>query len=498
MKKTALILFISVALHCSKQEIVELPITTSSEMARELYREAIKHMEVGDNIEKRAALDSAIKTDPNFALALEMNDAPDRTTRKNHQEKAKTQINNVTEQEKLILLIREAYRNNNMDDALAFGKELVDKNQNSYDAHNWLGIIQSDRNEIGEAIKSLNKAIKLNPDNFLAYNYLMGHHIPSGDRVMLPEDKRNTDKGLEYGDELIRIRPDAGFSYHFKANCYRQIGEFEKAIPLYEKSIEKRRGKSSEATALLVSGHNYMFSGDYKTARKRYAEAIETSKTKEGQFSLNNYLTWSYVFGGNYTGAIENIKKMENNLEQLGFKEEDILLRRATLNWQKFVFYAHNQMEKDANEALASSISFSEKRAKTLRDPIIDRSTKSSIAYNKAWSHTLFGRYGNAKLNLEELKTIQEKINNPTAMFGYNNLMGTVSLMEGKAKDALGFFEKGDPNDTYFLYFKALALKATGDGVGAKEILTDIANTNFSYWQLAIMKTRAKTLLENT
>ena len=48
----------------------------------------------------------------------------------------------------------------------------------------------------------------------------------------------------------------------------------------------------------------------------------------------------------------------------------------------------------------------------------------------------------------------------------------------------------------YFLYFKALALKATGNREGAKEILADIANTNFSYWQLAIMKDRAKRMLE--
>ena len=58
-------------------------------------------------------------------------------------------------------------------------------------------------------------------------------------------------------------------------------------------------------------------------------------------------------------------------------------------------------------------------------------------------------------------------------------------------------FEKGDPDDTYFLYFKALALKASGDKTGAKKILTDIANTNFSYWQLAIVRTRARTTLES-
>ena len=81
-------------------------------------------------------------------------------------------------------------------------------------------------------------------------------------------------------------------------------------------------------------------------------------------------------------------------------------------------------------------------------------------------------------------------------MYGYYDLLGMITLNQSKPEEALEHYEKGNPNDTYFLYFKALALKATGNREGAKEILTDIPNTNFSYWQLAIMKDRAKRMLE--
>ena len=408
---------------CAKHPLVEFPITTTSDIALEHYKTAMKHWEVGDDLEKRVQLDSAIMIDPNFALALDMNDVPDRSKRKAYQKKAQSLIDKVTDQERMILLIRDSYRNNNMDNALSYATELVDKNPNSYEAYDWLGIVQSDRNEIDNAIKSFEKAIKINSDDFTAYDYLMGHHIPSGDRVMLPEERRSVDKGLEYGDELIRIRPDAGFPYHFKANCYRQMGEFEKATPLYEKSIEKRRGKSSEGTALLVSGHNYMFGGDYKKARKRYEEAIETSKTKEGWAILNSYLTWSYVFESNYNGAIKNIEKVRGQLEEKGFSGEGLLRNRSISDWARFVCYAHNQMEKKANEALESSISLSHKRATLINDPIVERNTKSSIAYNKVWNHTLCGRYDKARESLNELKKIQEKINSPTAMYGYYDLL---------------------------------------------------------------------------
>ena len=216
-----------------------------------------------------------------------MNDIPNRSKRKAYQKKAHSLIDKVTDQERLILLIRDSYRNNNLDDALSYARELVDKNPNSYEGYNRLGIVQSNRYELEDAIKSFEKAIEINPDDFTAYDFLMGHHIPSGDRVMLPEERRSVEKGLEYGDELIRIRPDSGFPYHFKANCYRQMGEFEKATPLYEQSIKKRRGKSSEGTALLVSGHNYMFGGTIIKQEKDIRRRLQRQKrNKDGIISI--------------------------------------------------------------------------------------------------------------------------------------------------------------------------------------------------------------------
>ena len=68
---------------------------------------------------------------------------------------------------------------------------------------------------------------------------------------MLPQEERNVQLGMDYGDELIRIRGDHGLPYHLKANCYRQLGEFEKAKPLYEQSIKNRKGYLLKVQLLL-------------------------------------------------------------------------------------------------------------------------------------------------------------------------------------------------------------------------------------------------------
>ena len=307
---------------CTKKDVIKLPITTSSQKALEYYNRAMLSYEVGDGPETRADLDSALALDPDFAMALEMYDSQDPLLKKEHREKAKSLFQKITKAEKKMIEIRESYRNGDMNKALDNAKWLVNNHGDSYESHVWLGQVQSDRYELDDAIKTLKTAIELNPDCYDAYSLLMGHHIAAGTQVMLPEEKRDIELGMKYGDELIRIRGDHGFPYHFKANVYRQLGEFEKARPLYEKSIIKRKGLSSEGTAYVVSGHNYMFGGDLKTARERYASAIKLVDENPNEwFIINLYLTYSYIFDNDYIGAIDNISSIERQLDERSFDE---------------------------------------------------------------------------------------------------------------------------------------------------------------------------------
>ena len=290
-----LLIFVITFNSCSKVEVVDLPITTTSPEALALYKRAhkINSLNFGEGKEIREILDSALALDPNFSMALEMYPTNDPLLSKEYQQKASELSVNITEVERKILKIRESYRNSDMDAALENAKWLTENHSNSYESYIYLGQVQSDRREHDEAIKTLKKAIELNPNSYNAYFLLMGHHIGLGNQSMLPENMRDVSLGIKYGDELIRIRPEEGLSYHFKANCYRQLGEFEKAKPLYEKSIEKRKGRTSEGSSLNVSAHNYMFSGDLKTARDNYNNAIELATDDWSWFIRNYYLTVS-------------------------------------------------------------------------------------------------------------------------------------------------------------------------------------------------------------
>jgi len=477
---------------CSKTPVVELPITTSSPKALKHYKKAMLSEQVGDGFEKRQHLDSALALDPNFVMALDYYESEDPIKKREQREKAKSLHASVPDAEQFMLNIRNAYRDGNMDEALANAKKLVTNYTDAYESYVWLGQVQSDRYELDDAIKTLKKSIELNPDSYDAYSLLMGHHIAAGSQVMLPEEKRDVELGMKYGDELIRIRGDHGLPYHLKANVYRQRGEFEKAKPLYEKSIEKRKGLSSEATAYLVSGHNFMFSGDLKIARERYAKATELTKTANSWFFLNQYLTYSYIFDNDYIEAIDNILSVEKQLDERGFDEITLLERRGNTSWIKMICYAHNQMEEDAYNALEQGSAFSEKRARLLNDENTWRSARSDKLFETAWVNILFGKYEEAKKNLAALKEMQEKRNDPTAMYGYCGLMGMTHLMEGNYQQAVDNFKKGNENNIYFNYFKGLSLRAVGQEEQAIKTFQDIAKINFSNWNIAIVKRLAK------
>ena len=479
---------------CSKTDIVDLPITTSSPEALTLYKKAhkINSLNFGEGKEIREILDSALSLDPNFAMALEMYPTNDPLLSKEYQQKAKDLSTKITEAERKILKIRDSYRNSDMDAALENAKWLTENHSNSYESYIYLGQVQSDRREHNEAIKTLKEAIKLNPDSYNAYFLLMGHHIGLGNQSMLPENERDVSLGIKYGDELIRIRPEEGLSYHFKANCYRQLGEFEKAKPLYDKSIEKRKGRTSEGSSLNVSAHNYMFSGDLKTARDNYNNAIELATDDWSWFIRNFYLTVSYIFDNDYIGAIDNINKVESSVKDREINELTLLQMRSWLYYQKLICYAHNQMEEEAYDVLNKRIVLRKKYSQKMNDKNTTRTVESEKHEETAWVNILFGKYEIAKESLLELKKIQERINNPTAMYGYFGLSGMTNLMEGNIKTAISEFEKGNATNIYYNYFKGLALKADGREDEAKNVFLQISKVNFSDWDIAIVRNLAK------
>ena len=496
MKKA---LIVSIALFitsCSKQPVVELPITTSSPEALEYYKKAMDYYKTTDFEEGWAVLDSALSLDPDFALASLRRYHPDPDIRVKNRKRAYSLIDNVSAAEQYILKSNQFGDVGNADSALYYIQKLVNENPESYEAYNALGLVYGGRNEPKLSEKAYKKAIELNPDNYEAYTRLCGQHIMYGFYDILSENKRDIEKGREYADKLIELNPNGAHSYHFKANSYRQTADFKKAIPLYDKAVELSKGTSGEASETYVSAHNLMFSGDFEKARERYKKAVKIAQDRkdfETGGDIMNYITLSYLFQKDFEGALDNLYATAENLDAQKDISESVYLDKFTeIERRKFLCYAHNQMEKEAKKSLLKTIELNEKLAILIQDENRLKEHRSRQAYLTSWNDILFGNYQSAWKNLETLKEIAGTFQNPTALDGYHGLMGMLHLMEGNTPQSEKFFNKGDNRDTYFNYFKALALKANGKKEEAREVLTAIAGDNFSYLDLALVKVLAQ------
>ncbi len=155
-------------------------------------------------------------------------------------------------------------------------------------------------------------------------------------------------------------------------------------------------------------------------------------------------------------------------------------------------------MEEDAYDALNNRTSLQKKYAEIMNDKNTTRDVESGKVEETAWVNILFGKYDVARKNLLELKKIQEKINNPTAMYAYYGLSGMTNLMEGNIETAISEFEQGNNTNIYYNYFKGLALKAGGREAEAKKVFMQISKVNFSDWDIAIVRNLAKKQLGQT
>ncbi len=474
---------------CSKNELVELPITTTSPKALDYYKKALDYYLTTDFQEGFGMLDSALSFDSDFAMASLIRWHPDPDVRTKNRKKAYSLIDKVSKAEQYILLSNKFEDAGNLDSALYYIKKLVAEYPDSYQAHNELGLIYGTRNNLSLSEKAFKKAIDLNQENYQAYTYLFGQHVTYGYYYLLPEENRDVNKGLEYAEKLIKIKPNRAHGYHCKANCYRQIGEFEKAIPLYDKSVEMSKGTISEAAEIYVSGHNLMFAGDFDKARERYRTALSVVKDIDTEQSIKTFITISHLFQRNFEGALDNLYSMKNDLvAKKELTESYFLSESREIERLKFICYAHNQMEAEAKKSLDETIRLNEKLVLMMQDESSLKDHSVYKVYLSAWNDILFGNYTAAEERLAELNELAGSYQSPTAFYGYYGLMGMLQLMEGNPQEAEQLFQKGDKRETYFNYFKALALKANGKKEKAKEILSAISSENFSYLELSLVK----------
>jgi len=491
MFKKILTLGVLVLSACSSVEDIQLPITTTNETARNFYKKALVHFSQGEWPEAREGLQSALRIDPNFVMANLYGWTDDPVQTRKYRETAVANKETVSEAEKIMVEIWEAGREGKPDKRLELARNLTKKYPNSSEAYIELGNILRQQYKFDESIESYEKAIDINPDSYEAWQELAQFHIAGGTYVMLPKEQQDKAKGIKYAEEMIRIRPKSPGAHQLRANLERQYSNFEEANTLYQKMIDvcNETGSTAKSTALIVSAHTLMFSGQLENSMKRYDEAIAIASSPQTAHNLKFYKAVANLFENKFYDGLDVLDEMMGDVGETSNSKERVNGNTSAIYWHKMMMHGHNQQKTEAFKALDQW----KKYRKIDLDMNDDRDVENHNASNyatEAWMHALFGEYSKAKTKLDEHYSILKDRESAGALDNFKGIYGMIYVMQGNPEKALEYFDdRIEPaNYQYYSYFKAVALKASGKQDEAKKIFEFIANFNFLSWEAGLTR----------
>ena len=449
----------------------EIPITTTSKEAMDYF---LKGRDKFENFENSAAanlFEKAIQADPNFALAYLY-----RTYTGNgmpvimaNLEEATERINNVTEGEKNLILFIQASYNRNHYKQIEYLDLLLKDYPLDKRVHQSAGIFYYDTHDYQNALAQFTKAAEIDPSFAPAFN-MMGY---------AQSKLKNYDEAEKAFQRYIQLTPESPNGYDSYAELLLHKGQYDQSIVQYKKALAYN---PHFYFSLVGLGHNYVFKGDYDTARKYYQDYYEHAPTPNDRYSALNWEAISYIYEGRCEDAIATFDRYR----ALAEKEKDNAYAVWGLASQGHVLIEMGRPEegKKRYDQVAELIQRSE----------FDEATRDYLTtYSNLWhiySVSANGEFEHARE--DEVGCIQkvESRNNLREKMFLNSVCAYQALKEGDYNHAIEHFSKADPEDPLKIYYHAMALEKMGDTRNASKLLDKIAQCNENSISLALVRNK--------
>jgi tetratricopeptide (TPR) repeat protein len=124
------------------------------------------------------------------------------------------------------------------------------------------GISSAQQQAFDRAIGDYTQAIRIDPNNALAYN----------ERGRVYSDKGDQDKAIADCNQAIKLNPNYALAYRNRGLAYNNKGQYDRAIEDYNAAI---RLDPNDAAAYLNRGLAYVNKGDYTRARADWTRALQ-------------------------------------------------------------------------------------------------------------------------------------------------------------------------------------------------------------------------------
>ena len=518
MKKLLLLLITSFTIiSCSEtEEAKRIQWTSSSPEAIQLFEEMIVMAERNEWRPKKyeALMDSIRVLDPNFVYSKTRDGFG--TNLENRANLLYAYENRSKASDIEARLIESYYerninQNRNKEDEIL--DALIKDYPEYYQLRIWSGDLKNGLNEIQACQQRWEEALQINPKSFEAYVNLAFLHFPTDNGFnMLASDERDLKVATDFLNKGSKIHPNSSRWSRFLGNVYRAEGDFDKALSAYQESlgiIEKFEAgpeSNSYANSLLMVGHVNTFTGEYDQAREYYDKGIAISNNN-WRVSMTILKSQTYMYQKDFAGAIYTLSQMQSEIESMDDEEEITKINFTDrCEFNKFLAFGHSQKEEETILSMKKMDDLDDARLRIRLENAINEDQKERVTITnkkskmgvEIWYNILFGKYEEARTLLTEFKPISETqlSSNPNAMNEYHKFSGYLNLMEGDPEESIKSYANLSKevmgNDSYHVYFLALAKKSVGDVEESNLMFSDLANDNFATWQNSIVKNLAK------
>ncbi len=452
-----------------------IPITTSSEEARQLYLEGRDLVEKLRATDARALFQQAAAKDPGFALA-QVGLADSAGTAKEFFDavaRAVSLADKASEPEKLLVCALDAGAKGEPSRQKDCLTRLVAACPDDERAHNQMGAYHFGRQEYAEAIAEYEKANALNPAFSQPYNQ-------KGYAYRFLGEYAKAEQAFKKYIELIPNDPNPYDSY---AELLMKMGRFDESIKSYEKALSV---DPNFVASYVGIGNARVFMGQGEEARKTYTKLAHVARNDGERRQAHFWAAMSYVHEGATDRALAELGKMAA-IDEAG--KDLVALSGVTAQVANVLL--------EAGRVDAATHKFAERTA------IIDKAEVATEVKEGAHRQALFddARVALASDDLASAKAKGAAYSKAVAVKRIpfelrqgRELAGRIALAEKDYATAAAELRQANQQDPRVLYLTAVALQGKGDSRAARELAVQASEWNALSNTYAFVRSQARTL----
>ena len=452
----------------------EIPVTTSSDEARELFLEGRTMSENLRALDARPLLQQAVEKDPAFAYAylLLANTAPSPEEFFANLELAVANMEHASDGERILIQVAQAGVDGDGDRQLALLRELVQKYPEDVRAHNALaGQLAFARQDWEAGIAEYREAVEIDPTFSQAWNN-MGYAARAAGRF---------DEAEQAFRKYIEVLPSEPNPYDSYAEFLMKMGRFNESIVQYRKALE---ADSTFNASYIGIAHNQMFLGRGNEARATMDEMFATAPNDGVR---TNALLWkaaAWLHEGNRARAMAVLSERraisERKSDWTTISGDDALIGRTLLDLG------------DLEGAAARFASAVDAIEKADVPEGIKEATRRNHIYNEALVALASDDLARAKERAAAYHTAVQEPAVPFELRQDHELMGRIALAEGNGAEAVAHFEQANDQDPRVLLLTARAHEAAGNEAAAAALIRHAAEFNQLSFPLSYVRAEAR------